>query len=121
MNSNMSRIQTHKVFVDLDNGKTAIINGRSSVTGEWSVTSEISFTAVVFKKEDAAVFLVNLRGKRVRIERSIDIKYGTIQTQKFEETSMLTGMCYILKLTIRLESESGIPQVQTNGEVAFRS
>jgi hypothetical protein len=121
MNSNMSKIQTHKVFVDLDNGKTAIILGRSSIMGDWNVTSEISFTSVVFKKDDAAIFLVNLRGKRVRIERSIDIKYGTITTQKFEETPMLTSVCYVLKLTIRLESESGIPQVQTNGEVAFRS
>lgn len=120
-NTNVSRIQTHKLYVRLDNGVEALILGRSTVGGNWSVAGEISFSAVAFSKEDAAVFLVNLRGKRVRLERSIDVKIGTITTQKFEETPMLTSLCYVLKLVIRMEEESGIAQKQTSGEVAFRS
>lgn len=120
-NTNISRIQTHKLYVRLDNGVEALILGRSTVGGNWSVTGEISFSAVAFSKEDAAVFLVNLRGKHVRLERSIDVKIGTITAQKFEETPMLTSMCYVLKLIIRMEEESGIAQKQTSGEVAFRS
>ena len=121
MTSNKSQILQHKLYVELDGGKTHMIRGRSSVSGNWGTTAEISFTAVTFDPRDAAIFLVNLRGKQVRIERSLDEKFGTIVNQKFEETAMLTGLCYALRLVIRLETESGIPQIQTNAEVAFRS
>lgn len=120
-NSNSSLLQQHKLYTEIDGGKTITINGRSSVGGSWGVTAELSFTSVAFSMEAAAPFLLNLRGKKVRIERSIDTKYGTVTHQKFEETAMLTGMCYILKLIIRLETESGIPQTQTNYEAAFQS
>ena len=120
MVSNTSRLQTHSVTLALDSGKIATIPGRSTVGGNWAVTGEVSFTSVAFSKEDAAIFLVNLRGKQVKLERSMDVKAGTITRQKFEESAMLTGLCYVLRLAIRLEEESGIPQRQTQGEVAFR-
>ena len=120
MTHNLSRLQTQKLNVRLDNGREATIMGRSSVGGNWGTVGDVSFTAVAFAKDDAAIFLVNLRGKKVKLERTLDTKSGTITNQKFEETAMLTGMCYILKLIIRLEEETGIPQRQTNGEVAFR-
>jgi len=120
-NSNASLIQQHNLVVSLDGGKTLTLKGRASIGAAWGVTAEISYTCIAFTKEDAAPFLVNLRGKQVRIERSIDTKFGTVTAQKFEETSMLTGFCYILRLRIRLESESGIPQTQTNYEKAFKS
>ena len=118
--SDLSRVQTHRLNVPLNNGKEAVIMGRSSVGGNWGTTGEISFSAVAFDREAAAPFMVNLRGKHVRLERSTDVKVGTITNQKFEETPMLTGLCYVLKLVIRLEAETGIPQVQSNNEVAFR-
>ena len=118
--SNLSRIQTHRLQVPLDGGKTVTIMGRSTIGGNWGVTGEISFSAVAFDREAAAPFMVNLRGKHVRLERSTDAKVGTVTNQKFEETPMLTGLCYVLKLVIRLEAETGIPQVQSNHEVAFR-
>lgn len=120
MTNNISRIQTHKLYVMLDGGKEYMIPCRSTIGGNWGVTGTISVTAVAFSKEDAAVFLVNLRGKSVRLERSVDVKTGTITQYKFEETPMLTGTCYVLKLVVRLEEESGIPQKQTNFEMAFR-
>lgn len=120
MRVDQSQIQQHKLYVELDGGKTHTIRGRTSVSGSWGATAEISFTSVTFDPRDAAIFLVNLRGKQVRIERSIDEKFGTVINQKFEETAMLTGLCYVLRLVIRLETESGIPQNQSNAEVAFR-
>lgn len=121
VNSNASLVQQHRLYVEADGGKTLVIDGRASVGGSWGTTAELSFSAVAFTQDAAAPFLLNLRGKKVRIERSIDTKFGTVTNQKFEETAMLTGVCYVLKLIIRLETESGIPQVQTNHEVAFQS
>lgn len=121
MSMDLSRVQTHLLQVRLDNGKTVEIKGRSAIGGNWGVTGVISFTAVAFAKDDAAIFLVNLRGKEAKLLRNIDAKTCSIVQQKFEETAMLTGMCYVLKLALRLDDESGIPQKQSNVEVAFRS